>query len=1094
MIRRLTLFFLLCTVSLHAQTRTSIRDTLYNADGSRTAGQIEITWNGFRSPDGKTIAAGKTTRRITDGVLDLALVPNAGATPAGTSYAVTYLLANGLSYSETWVVPQSDTPVSLAAVSASAAPAPSVQVGQQQLSEGGGLQVLLDFYRAASATATRAGQCYWNTAANGLYCATGAGAWQNYTPGMPGSHASTHAGNSTDPISIDTSQITSGMLADARLPGAITGDKTLNGSLTLGSGSFKFTGTVPGPTYPYPPDADLDTIFPFGAIRVNGKAVAYATDSAWGIGEETGLIIPGNPLTILSDYGWMYAIRRDASEAGANAKVWALTLSGYGTADNPTSIMESFRDDEGDAFMFWSLARHNTGDYAGYQVVLDPDRAGGTAVGGNFKVFGNAETKKLNGIPLAHLYPGNDAGAKIIACIAALPATGGICDARGLEDAQAINVNIFAGVVKPVRLQFTPSATFTLSTPQWVTSDVTIEGNGATFKLLNGFNGDNTLLFGTVLGGTNIHFRDLILDGNRANQAGGVTDGNSFGVRFSAVTNSSIQNVTFKDFWTDGIYIGGDGKGGVHSDGIVISNVSVTNSRRNGMSITDGQNILVANSQFLNAQGTAPQAGVDLEPNLPAEVARQIQFVNCRFSGNAALGFVAHNSVGADVKRIQLSGSADDNGSFGFQLNTVDQVMFSAIAHGNGLGAIVSTAVTNSIVGLNHRLVIGAVAADPVVALEISENNGAIYFTDGYVSNFIKSDVIMEYWADANNNNSAGFRKHVFKIGGDAEVARIDETGIVAGTAVRTGAPEASERFDAWGGNMSAANPGMLGSDSLTDGSFALCPGGGCKWGVTGGWNAAFTGKSANYNGAGGAGDLTQTAANMAVAGIRNRWYAFTYTVTVPLGVIGATITNAFASAAVTLPLTAGARTVYFKSNAAPGTFTIAATGAGSFTIDGLSLEEIVGGDGIFNGFVNWSGQKRVTAQFDKTNDAALGDIPGLSVVVQAGRTYSFEAILFTSSNVATGVQAAIAGTATATAIIYDGLTVNAGLATQGRAVALGGAVGGVTAVTAAQIRINGTITVNAGGTLTVQFAQNVAGGVASSVLVGSTFIVQNIP
>lgn len=53
--------------------------------------------------------------------------------------------------------------------------------------------------------------------------------------------------------------------------------------------------------------------------------------------------------------------------------------------------------------------------------------------------------------------------------------------------------------------------------------------------------------------------------------------------------------------------------------------------------------------------------------------------------------------------------------------------------------------------------------------------------------------------------------------------------------------------------------------------------------------------------------------------------------------------------------------------------------------------------------------------------------------------------------------------------------------------------VGGVTAVTAAYCRITGTITVNAGGTLTVQFAQNASDVTASSVLIGSTFIVQQM-
>ena len=133
--------------------------------------------------------------------------------------------------------------------------------------------------------------------------------------------------------------------------------------------------------------------------------------------------------------------------------------------------------------------------------------------------------------------------------------------------------------------------------------------------------------------------------------------------------------------------------------------------------------------------------------------------------------------------------------------------------------------------------------------------------------------------------------------------------------------------------------------------------------------------------------------------------------------------------------------------------------------------------------------QSRVSTQFDKTSDTTLANITGLTATVVAGKFYRFEATLYTSSNVAGGVKAAIAGTATATAIVYEGITTDAGLSTQTRATALATAVGGVTAVTAGYIRITGTIQVNAAGTLTVQFAQNASNGTASSVLVGSTFV-----
>jgi len=175
----------------------------------------------------------------------------------------------------------------------------------------------------------------------------------------------------------------------------------------------------------------------------------------------------------------------------------------------------------------------------------------------------------------------------------------------------------------------------------------------------------------------------------------------------------------------------------------------------------------------------------------------------------------------------------------------------------------------------------------------------------------------------------------------------------------------------------------------------------------------------------------------------------------------------------------------------------VASFGTGSddigFSRSAAKVVRIGDGAANTNGWMQWAGQARVTTQFDKTNNT-LGNVTGLTVNVQAGRTYESSATLYTTSNIAAGVQAAIAGTCTATAIIYEGeTTAAAAVGAQTRATALATAVGAVTAVTAARIDIEGTITVNAAGTLTVQFAQNVTNAAASSVLVGSVFTVYDV-
>jgi hypothetical protein len=151
------------------------------------------------------------------------------------------------------------------------------------------------------------------------------------------------------------------------------------------------------------------------------------------------------------------------------------------------------------------------------------------------------------------------------------------------------------------------------------------------------------------------------------------------------------------------------------------------------------------------------------------------------------------------------------------------------------------------------------------------------------------------------------------------------------------------------------------------------------------------------------------------------------------------------------------------------------------------------GGTSI-DGWLTDAGRSVVTAQFDKTN-TTLGDVTGLSVPVEAGRTYSFRAVLFLSLD-ATGLgKVAIGGTATATSVAFDGHYTRAATAqplSVGFVNSLGTAATAFTASTAKTCVLEGTITVNSGGTLTVQFAQSGAGG-TSSVLVGSTFTVTHV-
>jgi hypothetical protein len=148
--------------------------------------------------------------------------------------------------------------------------------------------------------------------------------------------------------------------------------------------------------------------------------------------------------------------------------------------------------------------------------------------------------------------------------------------------------------------------------------------------------------------------------------------------------------------------------------------------------------------------------------------------------------------------------------------------------------------------------------------------------------------------------------------------------------------------------------------------------------------------------------------------------------------------------------------------------------------------------------YLHWGGQARVTSDVTFTSTTTLATVTGLTVNVAAGRTYSFVAELSWTDAAAGGLQLAMAGTATATNIIYDGYIIDSGangIKGNAQATALGGVVASATTTgTAGHARISGTITVNAAGTLLVQAAQNTSSGTATTIKRGSYMIVHDMP
>jgi len=127
----------------------------------------------------------------------------------------------------------------------------------------------------------------------------------------------------------------------------------------------------------------------------------------------------------------------------------------------------------------------------------------------------------------------------------------------------------------------------------------------------------------------------------------------------------AIDHVTVREAWGDGIYIGN-----AASSQITICRVTADHNRRQGMSITNASGVSVTASVFANTAGTAPENGIDIEPNA-GEAVHDVAIQNCTFANNAGGAF----QTGVPVA---LGGSA-----------TVDGVVFDHnTLSGNGANAI----------------------------------------------------------------------------------------------------------------------------------------------------------------------------------------------------------------------------------------------------------------------------------------------------------------------------------------------------------------------------------------------------------------------
>ncbi len=113
------------------------------------------------------------------------------------------------------------------------------------------------------------------------------------------------------------------------------------------------------------------------------------------------------------------------------------------------------------------------------------------------------------------------------------------------------------------------------------------------------------------------------------------------GIALHGCRRVRIEGLRVESTGGDGFYVD-SGPGLAWSEDIIIRDCVADDNHRQGISVISAVNLLVENCVFSNTRGTAPEAGIDLEPDLPAQRLVNCVIRNCVFENNRGHGMLVH--------------------------------------------------------------------------------------------------------------------------------------------------------------------------------------------------------------------------------------------------------------------------------------------------------------------------------------------------------------------------------------------------------------------------------------------------------------------
>jgi len=129
-------------------------------------------------------------------------------------------------------------------------------------------------------------------------------------------------------------------------------------------------------------------------------------------------------------------------------------------------------------------------------------------------------------------------------------------------------------------------------------------------------------------------------------------------------TNVTISGISCNDSGGDGLYLG-------NSTNVTVEDCIFNNNRRQGSSITGGVNhVYYLRDYFTNTSGTAPQSGIDIEPNAPSGFLLDIHITDCYTNDNAGDGLMISpwmmNSTSQPISITVVGHHSTGNQGYGY--------------------------------------------------------------------------------------------------------------------------------------------------------------------------------------------------------------------------------------------------------------------------------------------------------------------------------------------------------------------------------------------------------------------------------------------